>query len=37
MLIDILVVLALGLFTAQRLEMYLRAKRLLDEARAARA
>jgi hypothetical protein len=36
MLTDILVMLALGLFTAQRLEMYLRAKRLLDEAGAAR-
>jgi len=37
MLSDALVVLALGLFAAQRLEMYLRARRLLDEARAARA
>ena len=34
---DILVVLALGLFTAQRVEMYLRAKRLLDQAWAAKA
>lgn len=32
---DILIALALGLFAAQRLEMYLRAKRLLEEARAA--
>ncbi|WEK00687.1 MAG: DUF1453 family protein [Candidatus Sphingomonas phytovorans] len=37
MLTDILVVLALGLFAVQRVEMYLRAKRLLDGARAARA
>jgi membrane protein CcdC involved in cytochrome C biogenesis len=37
MLTDTLVVLALGLFAAQRVEMYLRAKRLLDEARAAKA
>lgn len=37
MLTDILVVLALGLFAVQRVEMYLRAKRLLEEARAARA
>ena len=36
-LTDILIALALGLFTATRLEMYLRAKRLLGEARAARA
>lgn len=34
---DMLIALALGLFTAQRLEMYLRAKRLLDEARAPRS
>jgi membrane protein CcdC involved in cytochrome C biogenesis len=31
---DMLVALALGLFTTQRIEMYLRAKRLLDTARA---
>ncbi|MDB5704379.1 MAG: hypothetical protein JWN66_1495 [Sphingomonas bacterium] len=37
LLTDMLVVLALGLFSVQRLEMYLRAKRLLEEARAARA
>jgi len=30
---DILIALGLGLFTAQRVEMYLRAKRLLDAAR----
>ena len=30
---DMLVALALGLFTATRVEMYLRAKRMLDEAR----
>ena len=36
-LTDLLVVMALGLFAAQRLEMYLRARRLLDAARAARA
>ncbi len=36
-LTDMLIVMALGLFTAQRLEMYLRARRLLDQARAARA
>lgn len=36
-LTDMLIVMALGLFTAQRLEMYLRARRLLGEARAARA
>jgi len=35
-LTDALVVFALGLFSVQRLEMYLRAKRLLEEARAAR-
>lgn len=34
-LTDVLVALALGLLTMQRVEMYLRAKRLLDEARAA--
>ena len=32
---DVLIAFALGLLTAQRVEMYLRAKRLLDEARAA--
>lgn len=32
---DLLLALALGLLTLQRVEMYLRAKRLLDEARAA--
>ena len=32
---DILVMFALGLFSATRAEMYLRAKRLLDQARAA--
>jgi hypothetical protein len=31
---DMLIALALGLFTTQRIEMYLRAKRLLDAARA---
>ncbi|WP_246348618.1 CcdC protein domain-containing protein [Sphingomonas aerophila] len=31
---DMLVALALGLFTAQRIEMFLRARRLLDQARA---
>ena len=31
---DMLIALALGLFTAQRIEMYLRAKRLLAAARA---
>lgn len=36
MLTDMLVVLALGLFAVQRVEMYLRATRLLDEARAAK-
>jgi hypothetical protein len=35
-LTDILLAFALGLFATQRLEMYLRARRLLDEARAAR-
>lgn len=35
MLTDVLVALALGLLTMQRVEMYLRAKRLLGEARAA--
>ncbi|WP_375396942.1 CcdC protein domain-containing protein [uncultured Sphingomonas sp.] len=34
LLTDALVVLALGLFATQRIEMYLRARRLLDEARA---
>ena len=34
---DMLVALALGLFTTQRIEMYLRAKRLLDTARARQA
>jgi membrane protein CcdC involved in cytochrome C biogenesis len=34
-LTDVLVALALGLLTMQRVEMYIRAKRLLDEARAA--
>ena len=34
---DVLIALALGLFAATRLEMYLRAKRLLDEARGVRA
>ena len=34
---DVLIALALGLFAMTRLEMYLRAKRLLEEARAARA
>jgi len=33
MLIDPLIAFALGMFTLQRVEMYLRAKRLLDEAR----
>lgn len=33
---DILIALAVGLFATTRLEMYLRAKRLLDEVRAAR-
>ncbi|MFN2472700.1 MAG: DUF1453 domain-containing protein [Sphingomicrobium sp.] len=37
LLTDVLVVLALGLFGVQRLEMYLRAKRLLGEAGAQRA
>ncbi|WP_448663618.1 CcdC protein domain-containing protein [Sphingomonas sp. CJ20] len=32
---DVLVALALGLLSAQRLEMYLRARRLLEQARAA--
>jgi len=36
-LTDILVALALGLLGAQRLEMYLRARRLLEAARGARA
>jgi hypothetical protein len=34
---DVLIAFALGLFAATRLEMYLRAKRLLEEARGARA
>jgi membrane protein CcdC involved in cytochrome C biogenesis len=34
-LTDLLVALALGLLTVQRVEMYLRAKRLLDRARSA--
>ncbi|HVI97812.1 MAG TPA: CcdC protein domain-containing protein [Sphingomonas sp.] len=34
---DTLAALALGMFSVQRLEMYLRAKRLLAEARGARA
>ena len=34
---DMLIALALGLFTAQRIEMYLRARALLEEARASRA
>ena len=34
---DVLIAFALGLFASTRLEMYLRAKRLLDEARTARA
>jgi len=33
---DVLIAFALGLFAVTRLEMYLRAKRLLEEARAAR-
>ena len=37
MVTDVLIALALGLFAATRLEMYIRAKRLLDEARTARA
>ena len=36
LLTDILLAFALGLFTLQRLEMYLRARRMLEEARAAR-
>ncbi|OYY89769.1 MAG: hypothetical protein B7Y45_10905 [Sphingomonas sp. 28-66-16] len=36
-LTDVLIVMALGLFTTQRIEMYLRARRLLDAARLARA
>jgi membrane protein CcdC involved in cytochrome C biogenesis len=35
MLTDPLIAFALGMFTLQRLEMYLRAKRLLEEARGA--
>lgn len=34
---DVLAALALGMFSVQRLEMYLRARRLLDEARAGAA
>jgi len=34
---DVLMAFALGVFAVQRLEMYLRATRLLEEARAARA
>ncbi|MGJ3647190.1 DUF1453 domain-containing protein [Sphingomonas sp. GlSt437] len=37
MLTDVLVAMALGLLTVQRLEMYLRARRLLTEARAGAA
>jgi len=33
MVTDVFVVFALGLFSVQRLEMYLRAKRLLEMAR----
>jgi hypothetical protein len=36
LLTDVLIALAVGLFATTRLEMYLRAKRLLEEARAAR-
>ncbi|MGN6374683.1 MAG: CcdC protein domain-containing protein [Sphingomonas sp.] len=36
MIVNTLAALALGMFSAQRLEMYLRAKRLLAEARAAK-
>ncbi len=36
-LTDVLIVMALGLFTAQRVEMYLRGRLLLDTARQARA
>ncbi|WP_305097432.1 CcdC protein domain-containing protein [Croceibacterium aestuarii] len=36
-LVNTLAALALGMFTMQRIEMYLRAKRLLEEARASRA
>jgi membrane protein CcdC involved in cytochrome C biogenesis len=35
MLTDVLLSLALGLLTMQRVEMYLRAKKLLEEARPA--
>ena len=34
---DVLMALGLGMFTVQRIEMFLRARRLLGEARAARA
>lgn len=37
MLTDTLAALALGMFTVQRLEMYLRAKRMLAEARVGKA
>ncbi len=36
-LTDVLIVMALGLFTAQRVEMYLRARQLLAQVRPARA
>ena len=36
MITDVLVAFALGLLSVQRLEMYLRAKKLLEEARAGR-
>jgi hypothetical protein len=35
--VEALAALALGMFSLQRLEMYLRARRLLDQARAGRA
>ena len=34
LIVDLLMLMALGLFTAQRVEMYLRARRLLDQAHA---
>jgi hypothetical protein len=34
---DVLIALALGLFAATRLEMFLRARQMLDEVRGARA
>ncbi len=37
LVIDTLAALALGMFTLMRIEMFLRAKRLLEEARAGRA